>query len=173
MNNGKGSRPDFAVSANTATLEAMIRELKEGDVLSYDKMNAALGCNVRKSLMHCIQSARRRTLADGIYTAAIRGEGIMRGTAANSINGSQMHRKRAHSQFRQAKKCLNVAASKFTELPPESKAAVVLEGTLIAMHESIDRDKAQKKLVQAITAANASSQPIPLPVFKAMDAIKE
>ena len=174
MTNGKAKRPDFTVSSDTLKIESLLRELKEGEVLEYETMTKAIGRNIRKEASYCLVSARRRLLVEDIYTANVRGVGVMRGTSSDTIQACRREtHDRVNSRLRQGKRYLNVAANNFAKLTAEEKTSVVLQGTLISLHESINKDRSSKRLEGAIIASNTTSGPIPIPNFKAMEVIQK
>lgn len=173
MEDKKGKRPDFTISAETRMLDAMLRECKEGEVLTYEVMSCALGQDVH-GIIQRLQSARRRLLSDGIYTATVRGVGVMVCAKKDAIAGARRQRSdRINSCVRQAKRMLNVAALDFDSLSPQEKTAFVLESTLVGAHELLNKEKSAKRLEGAIVVSNAVSGPIPLPGAKALEVVKE
>lgn len=132
----------------------LFRACPVGDVLTYETINAAAGCDVRETgHRYIVNTAKNRVLRDdGIHMAVIRGVGYKRLTEveAAATLASDVNRSRNAAR----KGVVKAEHIDVLALEPDDRVKFVMRGTLCMLISESTKPKAQAKL-----AAVASAQP--------------
>lgn len=153
-------------SIDTKMLHEILKEAKEGEVLSYSHLSSVIGRDVRREARGCMDSALRRALRDGLVFEAVRGEGY-RLLPDEKIAGVGLSavRKIRRAATRAAKKlsCVRDFSSMSNEARVQHNVGVSILGAIA--HSSTTH---AVKRVEKVVAESAAT----LPLAKTLEAFR-
>lgn len=154
-------------STDTLTIEACLRELAIGEVVTYDQLSEKLGRDVRQHCTGNLQTARRTVLKeDKIITEVVRGEGIKRIDDATCVSTAPTVFKRMRGLANRQSDRLK--AVEFNALDEESKRKhLVVSAQLGAIHLMSTSNSTKK--IEAKVEGNSQAT---IPVGKVLELFK-
>jgi hypothetical protein len=142
----------FVKSNDTAILEAVLRDVQEGELITYAALTAAIGRDVRKFAKGCLSSARNILERDGVHCACVAGEGIKRLAPGECVDKARSQIVRARRSARRGRTTIETTDfSRLSEDEKQSAVAIVAQSGAI---ELFGAKKAEKRLAQAATNTN-------------------
>lgn len=144
----------FVKSNDTTILEAALREIEEGAVISYVDLSKAIGRDVREHAAGCLKTARNILERDGLHTASVRTVGIKRlipGECIDKARGHVTRARRAASRSRQT-----IETTDFARLDDGEKSAALAIAAQSGAMEMFGARKAEKRLMVKAAESSAS-----------------
>lgn len=156
-------------SAETSALIRLLAAAEVGQVVTYEAMSEAIGCDVR-TRRGPLGTARKRVLDDdGIHTAAVRGVGVKRLSHAEAASTTLRSRlDRARRQARLGRK--TAARLVIGEIPQEERGPTLARASMLELIEYGASAKAHTKVTAAIASSDEEAL---LPLRKAFAALKD
>lgn len=149
-------RPMFEKSNDTGILEAKLRELDIGQMVTYEELSAAIGRDVREFAVSSLYSARRIIERDGIHVGTVRGEGVKRLTPGGCVDKAHSYVERSRRSARRSRQTLET--TDLEGMSQVEKSRVFALSAQAAAVEMLGSRKSTKKLT---AAAEESRSAIP------------
>ncbi len=126
------------VATETRILENLLREVEEGDVLTYEDMSAAIGKDILGNRTY-MYTALRHLVDEGVFFGTVRGVGLVRQNAEESLSHGDAAIKLIRGASRRgARKMENVEYDKLSHEGQEKRNVNL---TLLRMNKALLRPK--------------------------------
>jgi hypothetical protein len=156
------------ISAASQAVANLFRSAEVGDVITYEMVNAAAGCDVRQK-RYIASTARNRVMVDdGVHIAAVYGVGFRRLSPAEAAETLDSDLSRARNAARKgAKRASHISV---LDVPTDKRGEFVMRRSLCELIKDGTGSKGQAKLL-----AVANTQPADTAILamkQTLDALK-
>lgn len=162
--NGKRSIPGLSV--DTKMLQDRLRDLKDGEIATYEELSSLVGRDVTASARGNLNSARNRLLNEGIAIVCVHGQGVKRASDAEKIGTGLAYMKRIRRGARKTGKIV-AAVDDFDSLSKDLQVQHNLTLSVLGVVGHMTKATTIKQLEARIDQAKKS-----LPIAKTLEAMK-
>lgn len=150
-----GQKTIPSISIDSTTIYKRLTTTQIGDVITYQELGGLIGADIQKEAYHNLVTAKKKALREnGMVFASVRGVGIKRTNASETIDIGEA---RVKSVRRQLKKAANtIATVDPANLEPDERNRHSIVGATLGALTLCTKPSSQGKIEQAVRSSGGA-----------------